>query len=461
MYPEQQQIYWYSGLYLQPQHFQSVDLHHSYMLAQQRQLAQPWNVGIIQCEINHETLVDFSLKIDHLRLILPSGYYLEYPGNCLIETRQFRDAWKQREKPFTLWLALRRFDPSHPNVSTNASTSSRWVNHADDGVMKDVYHNGPESAVPRIAYNVRILSEEEKDTAIDCECLPLLQLRYDNDRVIFDPRFSPPAVTLAGSPALKNLLEGLLAELSSRAHKLEEYKRPDQLNNSAKSAGDITQLLAMRSLNRTLPLLEHYCRAPTIHPWQVYGLLVQLVGEISSFNDMCSFTGEWLDGNAPLLPYDHYQLIGCFNSVRKTLLALLNGLALEDNTYITLKSDGQKIYRGELLPGNQPSANLVLLLLRSEKLTSWLASSVVAGEFKIAPQDAINALIQHALPGITATWANPSPRGVPARKDAWYFVLDRHDDAWKRIEQQKNVAFYWADAPDDLQVQLVFMVPSQ
>ncbi|MFS7198658.1 type VI secretion system baseplate subunit TssK [Rahnella inusitata] len=459
MYPEQQQIYWYSGLYLQPQHFQSVDLHHSYMLAQQRQLAQPWNVGVIECDINHETLVDFSLKIDHLRLILPSGYYLEYPGNCLIEPRQFRDAWKQREKPFTLWLALRRFDPDHPNVSTG--TSSRWINQADDGVMKDVYHKGPESAVPRIAYNVRILSEAEKETAVDCECLPLLQLRYDNDRVIFDPRFSPPAVTLTGSPALKTLLEGLRAELSSRAHKLEEYKRPDQLSNGSKSAGDITQLLAMRSLNSALPLLEHYCRAPIIHPWQIYGLLVQLVGEISSFNDMCSFTGEWLDGGASLLPYDHYNLIDCFSSVRKTLIALLNGLALEDNTYITLKSDEQRIYRGELMPGEIPPASQVLLLLRSEKLASWHLTFKAGGEFKIAPQNAISALIQHALPGITSVWANPSPRGVPDRKDSCYFVLNRHEDGWKSVEQQKNVAFYWADAPDDLQVQLVFMVPNQ
>jgi len=40
-------------------------------------------------------------------------------------------------------------------------------------------------------------------------------------------------------------------------------------------------------------------------------------------------------------------------------------------------------------------------------------------------------------------------------------VLNQHENAWKHVEQQKNIAFYWADAPEDLQVQLVFMVPSQ
>jgi predicted component of type VI protein secretion system len=52
MYSEQQQIYWHSGLYLQPQHFQSLDLHHEWQLAQRIQLAQPYNHGLIEVEIN-------------------------------------------------------------------------------------------------------------------------------------------------------------------------------------------------------------------------------------------------------------------------------------------------------------------------------------------------------------------------------------------------------------------------
>lgn len=458
MYPEQQQIYWYFGLYLQPQHFQSLDLHHSYMLAQQRKLAQPWNVGVIQCDINKEMLVDFILKIDQIRLILPSGYYLEYPGNCLIEPRQFRDAWKQREKPFTLWLALRHFDPSHPNVSTG--TNSRWLNNADDREMKDVYQNGPTSIVPRIVYNVRILSDEEKETAIDYECLPLLRFRYENDRVILDPHFSPPAITLAGSPTLKTLLEVASAELTSRAHKLEEYKRSEYDSNGSKSSGNITQLLAMRSLNRVLPLLEHYCQAPTIHPWQIYGLLLQLVGDISSFNDTCSFTGKWSNGEVSLQPYDHFNLIKCFGNALKTLIELLNGLDLEDNIYITLKPDEFRIYRSEILPKEKHPDSQVLLLLKSEKLVSRHNNLTTLGEFKLATHETIFALIQHALPGISSTFANPSPRGLPNRKDFFYFILNKQDELWKNVELHKNIAFYWVDAPEDLEVQLIYLEPT-
>lgn len=451
MYPELQQIYWYSGVYLQPQHLQSVDLHHSYMLSRQRQLAQPWNVGIIECDFNQDTLVDFSLNITRLQAILPSGDYLEYPGNCMLPSRQLRGVWKQLEKPCTLWLALRRFDPGHANVGD--SPNSRWLNLHEEGVMKDVYFTGPECSVSRILYNVQILTDEEKESVVDCEFLPLLRLCYENDRVRVDAEFCPPVVTLTGSSALKGLLDGIYAELANRAHQFAEYKRPEQTKSSSRI--DTIPLLAMRSLNRALPLFHHYYRAPGIHPWPIYGLLAQLIGELSSFSEQCSFDGIWTGEERALLPYDHFNLYACFTSVRRVLTALLNTLMLEDNTWIVLTADEQHIFHGDLraLPWQQ--AEKIVLLLRSETLAT--VEHIEGTGFKISSASTIAALIQHALPGIAATLLSPTPRGVPNRKDTFYFLLDRQDALWKRVEQQQEIAFYWDDAPADLQVQIVAM----
>lgn len=451
MYPEQQQIYWYSGVYLQPQHLQSTDLHHHYLLSRHRQMAQPWNQGLIHCDFNADTLVNFTLKIESLQALLPSGEYLEYPGNCQLQPRQFHDSWKQLEKPFTLWLALRRFDPGHVNVGD--SPNSRWLKTEEERAMKDVYFNGPECAVSRIVYNVQILTDDEKKAVVDCECLPLTRLRYDNNRVIIDPEFCPPLVVLSGSRILKNLLDGIYAELANRAHQFEEYKRPELLKEASRT--DLTQLLAMRSLNRTLPLLHLYCQTPTLHPWPIYGLLAQLIGELSSFCEPCSFSGEWAGEGALLQPYDHFSLYDCFASARTLLIALLNNLTLEENTWISLIPDEQRIFRGSLqsLPLQKDGA--VLLLLRSEQLAT--IDPALSDSFKVAPESTIATLIQHALPGVSASWLTPTPRGVPNRKDSFYFMLNQQDSLWKSIEQQRNIAFYWDDAPADLQVQAIFM----
>lgn len=450
MYPEQQQIYWYSGIYLQPQHLQSVDLHHNYMLARQRQLAQPWNIGIIQCDFNQDTLVDFTLKIDRLQAILPSGDYLEYPGNSTLVHRQFRDNWKRLENPFTLWLALRRFDPGHANVGN--SPNSRWQQPKAEEVMKDVYFNGPECSVSRILYNIQILTDEEKQAVVDCEFLPLLRLRYENDRVICDPHFCPPLTTLNASPVLTKLLAGITAELANRAYQLAEYKRPNLLKNANRD--DMTQFLVMRSLNRVLPLLQHYCRTPTVHPWVLYGLLAQLIGDLSSFSEYSNFNGE-CEGAVSLLPYDHFDLHACFTSARKVVFALLNTLTLEHNTWLALTADDHRVFRGDLLPLLWQKAGTVLLMLHSETMTAIDCSD--SSGFKVAPGAMIQTLIQHALPGITVTLCNPTPPGVPHRKNTFYFELSNQDSLWKTVMEKQNIAFYWDDAPIDLQVQVIFM----
>lgn len=459
MYPEQQQIYWHSGLYLQPQHFQSLDLHNEWQYAQIRRSAQPYNLGMIELKVNKASLQDFVVSIDSVDCIMPGGTYLSYPGNCQLEKRKIRDAWIQRDQPLTLWLALRRFDPNHNNVTIlkkeHERAGTRWVNTHNDSVMKDIYDQAPETTVARLCYNVRILTSEEMQEAVDCECIPLVRLRYDNDRVIFDPSFSVPAVTLTGSATLYEMVETIYYEVSARAKKVEEYKRSQRLVSGSDRGDRIMQLLAMRTLNHTLPLLKNMYQARQTHPWQVYCLLSQLIGELSSFNEGCSFLGEWRTGNENLQPYDHDELYSCFDSARKTLVRLLNNLVLEDNVYITLEKDITGVYTSNFEQKQLQNTENILLLLRSS-----VTSIQNAGGIKLASTQAINLLIQHALPGAPITLCQQAPHGVPNRSDSSYFIVDRHSALWAAAEQDKSISFYWSDMPEDLQVQLIFVVPA-
>lgn len=460
MLPEQQQIYWYSGLYLQPQHFQSADLHQSWMHSRTLQLAQPWHYGVIECAWNPAALIDLTGEVTRLRLIMPGGLYLEYPGNCQIEKRSFRQAWKHRDRPFTLWLALRKFDPQRQNVSVvkdeNAQAVTRWVSSSEEYAMKDVYHQGPETSVPHISYNLKLMWDEEKEEAVDYDCFPLAQFRFDGQCATENEQFAPPAMTLSASSTLAATLDLIYHELSSRAKMLEEYKRSERLVGGSDNSESVIQLLAMRSLNRALPLLALYRQAPQCHPWLMYAQLVQLIGEFSSFNDDCNFHGEWSHGGDALLPYNHDSLLICFESARRTLIGLLNGLVLEENTYITLERDEQRIYRSNFDSQRSGQARHLYLLLRSAQFTQAGGEQQVES-MKLATADSIEALIQHALPGITLQSCSLPPRGVPKRNDSRYFIIDRQSALWQKIEGDQQVGFYWIQAPDDLQVQLLFL----
>lgn len=464
MYTEQQQIYWHSGLYLQPQHFQSLDLHNEWHRTQLVQLEQPYNHGLIELAINAAALDDYVVSVDNIRLIMPSGTFLSMPGNCQVEKRNFRDIWKQRDRPLTIWLALRRFDPLHNNVTTvgkeHDRAVTRWVNTGEDLLMKDVYDRAPDAAVARLCYNVRLLIDAEKIDAVDCECMPLARLCLVNDRVALDPTFSPPAVTLFGSHSLEKLIDSIYFDLSARARKLEEYKRSERLVNDAERGDQVTQLLAMRSLNRVLPVLKNYCQARQVHPWQVYNLLCLLIGELSSFNDRCTFDGQWRDSGDKLMGYNHQKLLSCFGSARATLVSLLNSLVLEDNTYITLEKDAHGVFTGDFNSVEQKQVETALLLLRSANMPLENRHVKNPGGIKLAPRQIIESLIQHALPGVQVNSCRQPPRGVPNRSDSHYFVIDQSSELWSKALKGKSIAFYWPEMPDDIQIQIIFVVPS-
>ena len=465
MYSAQKKTHWYSGLYLQPQHLQSTDLHHEWIQAQQLIIGQPYHYGVLEWGINQDALIDFIIDIEKLRLVMPGGNYLVSPGNCRIEKRSFRDAWKQRDRSFTVWLALRRLDPNHNNVTaltcTNERVITRWVTTGDESMMKDIYGNGPDATVPHIDYNLRIIWDSELGDAVDCETLPLLCLRYDNEGVVLDNLFSPPALTIYSTPMLGQLVDAIYFQLIHRAHQLEEYKRPERLVNDNERGDQLIQLLVMRSLNRVLPIFHNFCKTRQVHPWQLYCLLCQLVGELSSFNDECSFLGEWRRDGGQLLDYDHHQLISCFESLRQTLMLLMNSLVMEDNIYISLKNDGGGIFFNEFDINQCHQSNSILLLLRSNAFIENKHLLANSRGLKLASRQHIEALIQHALPGVQTQICAQAPRGVPSRSDSYYFTVNCIGDLWGKIESDKSIAFYWSDAPEDLQVQIIFMVSSK
>lgn len=192
----------------------------------------------------------------------------------------------------------------------------------------------------------------------------------------------------------------------------------------------------------------------------MYCVLRQLVGDLSSFNDECSFLGEWRHGGNTVLDYDHQQLIPCFESLRQTLVALLNSLVLEDNIYITLENDQSGIFSTEFDVNQSRQSDSILLLLRSREFVESKLLAENSRNIKLASRQNIESLIQHALPGVGTNLCAQVPRGVPNRSDSYYFSVKRDGELWQKIEQHKSVAFYWADAPEDLQVQIIFMVAS-
>ena len=453
-------VYWYSGLYLQPQHFQSMDLHQSWQHAQHWRHGKPWQSGIVKAQVNPHSLLDFTLEFHALEVVTAAGEYLAFPGNCHLQKRCFREAWKQRDRPFTIWGALRRLDPQQQNVTVleqdREQPLTRWVTATPEQTMRDLYHQGPEVEVPRVLHSLRLLWDDEREEALSDQCFPLLRVRMRDHEVMVDETYAPPGIVLDSSEALRSKLEQIFFELTQRTQGLAELKHSLGRLTSDVSNESFVLTLVMRSLNRALPILQAYLDAPGVHPWQAHLLLVQLVGELSTFNDDCNHLGQWQQEASAALQYDHDRLFESFDQIQRVLHRLLNSIALEKNTYRTFEQDERGIYQSRLDRQMISQAKCLYMKLQSRAFIDNDAMVQGLDTAKLADPQRMESLIQHALSGVSLHRCQKTPMELPRREDTCYLEIDTRDPNWIAAEHVQKLSFFWAQAPDDLKVQLVY-----
>jgi len=281
----QRPLFWHQGLFLQPQHFQLLDLSFQSLLIPFNQFLQPYFWGVGEWEVQRGALANRTFNILKGEFLFPDGTYAAWPGNALIEARSFQEAWMEGGKPFTVYVGLKKFNYNGENVTilpkleNVAEVTTRFVTIADPEEVKDLHAGGPEGKVKRLYYVLKIFWETELAQLGDYILIPFAQLERVGAEIKLAEKFIPPALSLTSSETLQNMVREIRDQLAGRGHQLEEYKRERGIHTAEFGTRDMGYLLALRSLNRYIPMLVHFTEVPQVHPWLVYGILRQIVGE--------------------------------------------------------------------------------------------------------------------------------------------------------------------------------------
>jgi type VI secretion system protein ImpJ len=131
-------------------------------------------------------------------------------------------------------------------------------------------------------------------------------------------------LNLSAVPALERLIKEVRDQISARGRQLEAYKRDRGIHTAEFGSRDMVFLLALRSLNRYVSMLVHLTEAGHVHPWTVYGVLRQLIGEMTTFSERISVTGTLDDGTVLVPVYRHQELWHCFSSAQSLVTQLLD-----------------------------------------------------------------------------------------------------------------------------------------
>lgn len=452
-------LFWHQGLFLQPQHFQLEDVHFQSLLTPFHKFLQPHLWGTGGLEIQKAALGNRSVDLLRGEFLFPDMTYAVFPGNALIEARSFDEAWVEGGKPFTVFLGVRKWNSAGENVTVLSNladfsgVTTRFVTRADPEEALDLHQGGPAGQVKRLHYVLRLFWETETDQLGDYVVIPLAQIERDGEEITLSEHFVPPCLTISSSEPLLKLVKEIRDEIAARGHQLESYKRERGIHTAEFGARDMVYLLALRSLNRYIPVLFHMTESQQVHPWRVFAVLRQLIGELSSFSERVNVKGEAQDGTPLFSNYDHRALWDCFSGAQAVVTRLLDEITAGPEYVLMLSYDGT-YYSSELSPTIFEGRNRFYLVFETTGDPQSMLQSLETMA-KLGSRESLPILIARALPGIRLEHLAIPPQELPRRAHSVYFRIDHHSDQWAQVERGHNIALYWDSAPEDLKVELM------
>ena len=321
----------------------------------------------------------------------------------------------------------------------------RFVAPADAEEVKDLHSGGPPGQVERLFYLLKVFYEPERDQLGDYQLIPVADWKEWVTRFVLSDRFMPPSLAMSSSESLLRIVKEVRDQIAARGRQLEELKRQRGIQTAEFGSRDMVYLLALRSLNRYVPLLFHFTEARQVHPWAAFGILRQLIGELSSFSEKVDMLGRLESENSALPAYDHQTLGECFSSAQTLISRLLDEITAGPEYVVRLVYDGT-YFAADLKPAIFEGRNRFFLVLRTETDPKEIVGSVAAAA-KLSSREQMPLLIARALPSVALQHLSVPPQELPRRASSVYFGVDHHGEQWARVRKGNNIAFYWDNAP--------------
>ncbi|WP_027184444.1 type VI secretion system baseplate subunit TssK [Desulfovibrio inopinatus] len=454
-------VYWHQGLFLQPQHFQITDASWAMHLKSLQKVGFQYFWGICDLDINEADLENKRFEIRSGEFIFKDGSIVSIPDNAVTQARSFENDWLDTERPMKVYVGMHKWNPSGKNVTEIEApddafkASTKYVTDIEPQELPDLHADGPPSKVQRLSYALKIFWETEKDQMNDYEVLPVAILQRQGERIVLSPTFIPPCLNVSASKALSQLMHEVRDLASARCRVLEQYKSPHDLQGSDVNIRYMVYLMALRTLNRHVPLLHRMTSVDTIHPWTMFCELTQLVGELSTFSASINAFGEGRDGKQIVPEYDHENLYACFKPARRLIGDLLEGLVLGPEYLLRLIREGDS-FNAEVPEGVfRPGQSYWLVLKTQQGMESIIDS--IHHIVKLSATKYISTLIARAVPGIPLSYSADAPSGLARGENAYFFRIDSASPQWLDVEKTHMLSLYWDTAPEDLTAELVVM----
>lgn len=423
-------VLWSEGMFLRVQHFQQSDRYVEKLVRTRTEALHAHGWGLVQADLNQELLATGKVALTSARGVLRDGTPFSLPDDAdppepLDPSETTRNA--------TVYLALPVRQPGRPDFPGPRAegTMTRFA-AAEYAAPDSTAGSGAEAAVAVGRLGLRLMLEGEDRSGYTCLGLArIAEVRADR-RILLDDGYIPPCLSCGTAAALNRFIDELHGLLRQRGEAL--ALRAGQ--PGAGTMAQITDLLMLQICNRYRPLLAHHAEGGLLHPESLYGLLLQLAGELATFTRRERKPPDF--GS-----YRHDDLQASFAPVILELRQALSAVLEQTAIAIPLQERRYGIRVGLIADRSLIDTARFILAVRAEMPAEQLRRNFPA-QVKIGPVEQIRDLVMSALPGVAAAPVQAVPREIPLTAGNIYFQLDQSGALWSQLRVSGGIAIHLA-----------------
>ncbi len=418
-------VVWSEGLFLRPQHFQQHDRFIEGLVEGRSAGLRSFPWGFRELQLDNELLSVGKVGIRSAKGVFPDGTPFDIPNELdppspLEVTSDVTDT--------IVHLALPVRVPGSVEVGTGDGALSRYTT-ADYEALDATMQGGSSASlqVGRLAPRLLLDTDRREDFA----CLGIahvVEARIDKNTVL-DESYVPPALALQAAPRLASFLNELEGLFHHRAEAL-----AGRVSDAGRGAAEMADFLLLQTVNRSEPVVSHLAQLPSLHPEELYRLLLGMAGEL------CTFTAA--GKRPPEFPaYRHEALretfAPVFTSLRESLSMVLEQTAIG----IPLVEKKYGIRVATITDRSLLTTASFVLAVKADMPTEDVRHRFTR-QAKMGPVEQIRDMVNSQLPGIALNPLPVAPRQIPYHAGRVYFELERGSEYWAQLQSSGGFALH-------------------
>jgi len=447
-------IHWHEGQFLQPQHFQHMQRELHEFHAQERTLARAYPYGVVSMRFSEDELANRTLRLESLKVVMPSGLVIDFPDNAVIPSMDLRESLARHPDGFIIYLAAPLWDSNRANTLESGyrgeQTKLLYLRHERE--LRDENTGDSPKPIVKRKINSRLVLKE--DDTNEMEVLPLMRILPGVGQTVgqarLDPDFAPPCYNIRASAAIRGFAIDLANQVVACRNSLASQVYGAKLNMETIRGAQIEMLLRLRTLNRFAARLPLMVESNHLAPVDLYIELHELLGELNTLSpeeDIFS-----------VRPFNHDDPLPAFQQLSERIRDFLKDSVEE--SYIKLSFEKLDIcfqahLEDEHLSGPSEYFLAIQTRMDSRELTALVEDP---DRFKFMTLKLLNRPIF----GIRLKEERVPPLELPQQSGLHYFRVLRSESGrmWDMLVRERAAAIRWNGMENtDFEMTLYMMLP--